>query len=123
MRQHDPDHPVLKAAKGRACTLRTPVCNHDRDTTVLAHVYAGPKATSSKGLPFHGVFACSACHDALDRRVVCHAWEPLRYYETLRALIETQTVLWEIGELFTKKELKQEPPARLPKILPRRFTA
>jgi hypothetical protein len=118
MKPHTANHPIFKAARGRLCTLRTPVCNNDRETTVFAHVYVGPKAMGGKGLPIHGIFCCSACHDAVDRRVVCHAWEPMRYYETLRALIETQTVLYDIGELLTKRELKADVPQRLSKIIP-----
>jgi hypothetical protein len=41
-------------------------CNHDPETTVLAHMNGGGMGTKHHDL--FGAFACSACHDEYDRR-------------------------------------------------------
>lgn len=86
-----------KAARGQNCTLRIPeVCNYDTDTTVLAHLRMfGWGAASSKPSDFLGVFACSDCHDALDRRGT-KAVEP---WEVLRALGETLSIHYKEGRI------------------------
>lgn len=84
---------IRRAAEGRACTIRSPVCNHDPATTVLAHIrIPGHAGVGMKPHDLFGVFACSRCHDALDRRT--GAVQP---EDVLRALIETQTILLVLG--------------------------
>lgn len=69
--------PIRKAARGQDCTLRIPgVCNWNPETTVLAH---SPFLESGRGMGLkapdtEACFACSACHDVLDRRVPGPAW-------------------------------------------------
>jgi hypothetical protein len=41
-------------------------CNYRTETTVLAHV--GSHGTAKRQHDEDGVFACSDCHDAIDRR-------------------------------------------------------
>ena len=50
--------------------IRLPgVCNHNSETTVLAHVrLAGVSGMSVKADDLLGSWACSSCHDAVDRR-------------------------------------------------------
>jgi len=62
---------LRKEARGRACMVRLPgICNHNSETVVLAHIRLpgisgmGIKAPSD----LLGSWACSACHDAIDRR-------------------------------------------------------
>lgn len=61
---------LRRAAEGQDCQLRLPqVCNFDRTTVVLAHIRRG--GVGGMGRKPHdlcGIFACSACHDALDQR-------------------------------------------------------
>jgi hypothetical protein len=61
---------LRKQAKGRGCTVRLPgVCNHNSETVVLAHIRM--PSISGMGLKADdllGAWACSACHDAIDRR-------------------------------------------------------
>ena len=62
---------LRKEARGRGCMVRLPnVCNHNSETTVLAHVrmpgISGMGIKASTDLL--GAWACSACHDAIDRR-------------------------------------------------------
>lgn len=55
------------SAKGQPCTLQIEgVCNHDPATTVLAHLRSPVKGVANKSDDWHAVFACSACHAALD---------------------------------------------------------
>ena len=58
------------AAKGRECQCRFPlVCNHNPETTVLAHIRRGNVAgKGQKPNDLIAVLACSACHDEIDRR-------------------------------------------------------
>lgn len=81
--------PVLRqSARGETCTLRLPgCCNGDPSTTVLAHVRAfGWAGMAQKPPDFLAVFACSACHDALDLRKSDAPWG---WDDILRALGET----------------------------------
>jgi len=45
------------------------VCNHNSETVVLAHYrLAGVSGIGMKAPDVLGAWACSACHDAIDRR-------------------------------------------------------
>jgi hypothetical protein len=61
---------LRKSAQGEECLIRLPgICNGNPETTVLAHL---PDGTGGKmGGKSHdlcSVYACSACHDAIDGR-------------------------------------------------------
>ena len=60
---------ILRAAKGQECTMRTPVCNHNDETTVAAHSnwHFHGKGMGQKADDIFVVFACSDCHAWLDR--------------------------------------------------------
>lgn len=57
-------------ARSQPCMVRVPgVCNSNPETTVLAHVrLAGASGIGFKSPDLLGAWACSACHDAIDRR-------------------------------------------------------
>ena len=61
---------LRKEAKGRGCMVRIPdVCNHNSETVVLAHYrLAGVSGIGIKSPDVLGAWACSSCHDAIDRR-------------------------------------------------------
>ncbi len=61
---------LRKAAQGKPCMVRIPsICNHDPETTVLAHIRRGGIAgIGQKPVDLAGVWACSACHDEIDGR-------------------------------------------------------
>jgi len=61
---------LRREAKGRGCTVRLPgICNHNSETTVLAHIrMPGVSGMGIKADDLLGAWACSACHDAIDRR-------------------------------------------------------
>ena len=61
---------LRKSAKGETCTLQiVGVCNHNPETTVLAHLPDESKGMGRKSDDFVACFACSSCHDYVDRRV------------------------------------------------------
>ncbi|QHJ85811.1 MAG: hypothetical protein [Bacteriophage sp.] len=75
---------LRKLAKGRECQIRLDgICNHNPETTVLAHYrMAGTCGTGIKPNDLQGAWACSCCHDEIDRRTrilesefvrLCHA--------------------------------------------------
>ena len=96
--------PMRDNARGQSCTLRLPCCNHDDSTTVLAHLRLfGWAGMGQKPKDFLAVFACSACHDALDRRDAMTAgiWG---CEDVLRALGETQIRQHKAGNFPMKGE-------------------
>lgn len=62
---------LRQSAKGQNCLVRIPgVCNHNNETVVLAHLNGGGMGLKHNDL--FGAFACSACHDEIDRRTRRH---------------------------------------------------
>ena len=61
---------ITRSANGQPCEMRIPnVCNFDPATTVLAHIRRGGIAgIGQKPSDLCSVYACSDCHDAIDRR-------------------------------------------------------
>ena len=61
---------LREQARGRGCMIRLPnICNHNSETTVLAHVrLAGVSGIGIKADDALGSWSCSACHDTVDRR-------------------------------------------------------
>ena len=60
----------LAAARDNPCTLNSPVCNYNDETTVFCHLnesYAG-KGMGKKADDFAGFDGCSDCHDLYDGR-------------------------------------------------------
>lgn len=86
------------AAKGQPCTLRLPCCNNNPETTSLCHIRAfGWAGTAEKPMDFLAVFACSDCHDALDRRRNGELWG---WDDVTRALGETLIAQHRMGNLI-----------------------
>ena len=68
---------LRKLARGQECFLRLPgICNHNPETTVLAHIRNQWFSRGSKPPDICGVFACSSCHDVVDGRAQVWAWTP-----------------------------------------------
>ena len=74
---------LRKAAQGQECQVRLEgVCNHNPETTVLAHVRrANVAGIGQKPNDYIVVWACSDCHDQIDGRSKPHfpAYELDRY--------------------------------------------
>lgn len=82
-------HAIRQSARGETCTLRLPCCNSDPSTTVLAHLRLfGTAGMGQKPADYAAVYACHACHDALDRRDMMTAGQ-CGMEDILRALLET----------------------------------
>ena len=60
---------IRDSARGMDCTVQSPWCNHNPETTCFAHYgEPGEKGMGLKPDDTSGVYACSSCHDALDGR-------------------------------------------------------
>lgn len=86
---------LTKLARGRECQVRLPCCNHNPETTVLAHFrMAGICGIGTKPHDILGAWACSACHDEIDRRTRLFPFEFARLahaegvVRTINALIK-----------------------------------
>ena len=91
---------LRQSASGEQCTLRLGCCNHNPETTVLAHLRLFSMAgMGAKPPDWCAVFACSACHDALDGR----SHEPWGWDDVARALIFTLRRQFDKGLLEVAK--------------------
>jgi hypothetical protein len=81
---------LRESAYKQECTIMLPkVCKFDNDAVVLAHVRLfGLGGIGLKPSDIHGVYACSECHDWLDRRAH-KTIKADRYEYILRALMRT----------------------------------
>lgn len=88
--------PKLRAsAKGQTCTFQIiGTCNHDPETTILAHLPSEVKGTGNKSDDWNAAFACSACHDDIDQHRLSE-WGELYY--SFRALQRTQKIWRDMG--------------------------
>ena len=88
---------LRQSAKGQDCTLQTPWCNHDPETTVLCHLPSDIAGMGSKSDDFHAVFGCAACHQALDQHLMSRGdtlWFSIRALQrTLRIWVEKGLVV------------------------------
>ena len=92
---------LRKLARGRECTVRLEVvCNHDPETTVLAHVrLAGISGIGHKAPPILGAWACSCCHDAIDRRAHLNLDRDHVRLAHLDGMVRTLEILWREGHV------------------------
>lgn len=83
-------------ARDRDCQVRIPgVCNHNRETTVLAHFrMAGLSGIGMKSPDFIGAWACSACHAKIDSDK-----SPEVQLDFAKAVFRTQAQLLREGRL------------------------
>jgi len=60
---------LRKFAKGKPCLVRLLGCNHNPETTCLAHYrLAGYSGVGMKPPDIMGAWACASCHDYCDGR-------------------------------------------------------
>lgn len=88
-------------ARGRECTIRLEgVCNGNPETTVLAHFrMLGISGIGIKSPDVVGAWACSACHDAVDRRAHTDLDRDYVRLAHLEGVIRTQAELLRLGVL------------------------
>ncbi|OBW97466.1 phage protein [Gallibacterium anatis] len=91
---------LRKEAKGRECQVRLPgICNHNPETVVLAHFrMAGINGVGMKPDDMFGAWACSSCHDEIDRRTRKMDYELVRLAH-VEGVIRTQAILKSEGKL------------------------
>lgn len=92
---------LRKLARGRECMVRLPdVCNGNPETTVLAHFrMAGISGMGIKSPDVFAAFACSACHDAIDRRSHMDLDREYVRLAHLEGVVRTQAELLKMGVL------------------------
>lgn len=90
---------LRELARDKPCQIRLPdICNGDPATTVLAHL-RHHTGGSLKPNDIFGAWACSSCHDAVDRRTHRELeldYLRLAHYEGVR---RTQEQLVKLGKL------------------------
>jgi hypothetical protein len=94
---------ITESAKGEDCTVCIPgVCNHNPETTVLAHINGirfGHGIASKVKWDGLGAYCCSACHDVIDGRVKSFFDKQELKIIHYEAVFETQLKLIEKGLL------------------------
>ena len=92
---------IRKSARGQDCQVRiVGICNFNPETVVLAHVGGGGMGIKSGDN--EAAYCCSACHDAIDGRVIS-GFTPdelkLWHYE---GVMRTQSILIKAGLIIIK---------------------
>ena len=91
---------LRKSAKGQQCQVRLPgICNFDTETTVLAHLGGGGMGIKKDDI--HAAFACSDCHDEIDRRTYKLTNDYVEL-EHRRAVERTKKIWLEMGLISVK---------------------
>lgn len=109
--------PLLDLARGQHCTVMSPLCNRDPETTVTAHNPFGNRGVGIKCPDYDSCWACSACHDVLDGRRFVAGSDHL-YRTELFALAKrrTQELMWEKGMIqvagHTPREKAYQRPSK-----------
>ena len=85
---------IRRGAKDEPCTVNViGVCNFNNETTVLAHIQLpGCGIMGGKVNDLSGCYACSDCHDFIDRRngMDKHPEQEYRLSYMLRGVINTK---------------------------------
>lgn len=91
---------LRKSAKGQECQVRIPgICNGNNETTVLAHLNGGGAGTKHSDLM--GAFACSTCHDEIDRRTMLYLADYVKLAH-LEGMVRTQQYWLDSGLVVLK---------------------
>lgn len=85
---------IRKSARGQDCQVQLyGICNGNPETVVFAHYRKGGLGgIGMKPKDLFGAYACSACHDELDRRTRKMESDFVDH-EFLQAVIRTQSIL------------------------------
>lgn len=91
---------LTKLARDRECQVRiVGICNHNPETTVLAHYrLAGTCGMGIKPHDLLGAWACSSCHDEIDRRTRLIDADSAALAH-LEGVIRTQAILLKEGKV------------------------
>lgn len=89
---------ITESARGQECQVRLPgICNFDPTTTVFAHLGGAGMGRKYRvnGMEW-GAYACSACHDEIDRRTRHMDINDVDRF-THHGLVRTQVILVQRG--------------------------
>lgn len=87
---------LRKLAKGQECTVNIfGVCNHDPETTVLAHLNGAGMGLKHPDL--HGAWCCSDCHAWLDGGYTKTHYREQRDLYHAQAVFRTQRQILKMG--------------------------
>lgn len=91
---------LRKEARGRECQVRIfGVCNDNAETVVLAHFRMnGLCGMGQKPNDLFGAWACSSCHDEIDRRTRYVEYEVARLHHA-EGVLRTQKILLSEGKI------------------------
>lgn len=91
------------SARDQDCTLNiVGVCNYNSETTVLAHLPDESNGMGKKSDDISACFACSSCHDAIDRRANYSMPVEDREFYFRRAMIRTWRKWRDMGLVIIK---------------------
>lgn len=90
---------LRESARGEDCTFNAPgVCNHNPETTVLAHLPDESHGMSRKSDDISSAYVCSNCHDLIDGRAYRKVMDEMNFYWYLkRAMVRTWRRMIEKG--------------------------
>ena len=87
---------LRKLARGQDCKVNIfGVCNHNPETTVLAHLNGAGMAIKHHDL--FGAWACSSCHAWLDGEYTKTHFRQQRDLYHLQAIMRTQQAMLKMG--------------------------
>ncbi len=94
---------ITKSARNQDCQVQLyGICNHNSETTVFAHYRKGGfGGMGKKPDDLFGAYACSSCHDEIDRRTRVLENEHVDH-EFLQAILRTQRNLLANGLIEIK---------------------
>lgn len=90
---------LRKLARGQECQIRlNAICNGNPETTVLAHYrMIGLSGMGYKSPDICAAFACSDCHDAVDRRAHKELERDFVQLMHLQGVVRTMAILIDKG--------------------------
>lgn len=91
------------SAHDEPCTLNIAgVCNYDETTTVLAHLPDESNGMGTKSTDLSSCYACSSCHDVIDRRTFSELSAYDMEFYMRRAQVRTLNRFVELGLIVIK---------------------
>lgn len=94
---------LRQSARGQECCFAiVGICNGNPETVVLCHLPDESHGMALKATDVSAAFACSACHDVIDRRTWCEEYEEHRWFYNYRAMIRTLSKWFELGLIKIK---------------------
>lgn len=84
------------SARNQQCTVHSPVCSYDSDTTILAHYNLDGGCMGGKSGDLSAGYCCHKCHEWLDQNKPSK--EDALFYKS-RSIVRTHLVMLEEGNI------------------------